>query len=140
MICSFFGHTDAPENIKNALKNHIVQMIEKNIFSFYTGNNGKFDFMVQSVLEDLSLQYPQITYSIVLSHIGERAISGNQNRTVFPDGLELVPPRFAISKRNEWLIQHSDIVLTYLKYHSSNCAKWVEKAKRKKLKVINIAE
>ncbi|MBQ3483239.1 MAG: hypothetical protein IJA78_03590 [Clostridia bacterium] len=141
MICTFFGHKDTPiYEIRSALKAVISELIDKTgVLTFYVGNNGNFDFAVQSILKELASEKENIKYSIVLSFIGEHALSGDQDVTVFPEGLEKTPPRFAISKRNEWLIQNSDLVIAYTKYSFSNSCKWVEKAKKRGLTVINLA-
>ncbi|MEE1280074.1 MAG: hypothetical protein UHH95_04500 [Oscillospiraceae bacterium] len=36
--------------------------------------------------------------------------------TIYPDGLEGVPPNYAISRRNMWMIDNADYVVTYVKY------------------------
>lgn len=41
------------------------------------------------------------------------------------------PPKFAISKRNRWMIEHSDIVVTYVKYHFGGAAQWKVLAEKK---------
>ena len=53
MICTFFGHRDASEKVVFALKEVIESLIKKGIKSFYVGNNGNYDLLVQSVLSDI---------------------------------------------------------------------------------------
>jgi len=50
--------------------------------------------------------------------------------TEYPEGLECVPPRFAISYRNRWLIQQSDMVITYITRDWGGAAQFVRKAIR----------
>jgi len=139
MICTFFGHRDAPDSISSALKEKIIEMITTiGIKDFYVGNNGNFDFLVQKLLKEISRSYPCISFSIVLSRPYEQAISGIQDKTIFPEGLEFSIPRFAISKRNEWLITHSTHLIAYLTNNCTNCFKWVNKAKSKGLDVVKL--
>ena len=141
MTCIFFGHADAPDSIKHNLKKTIIQLINaEGIKAFYVGNNGNFDYYVQGALKEIAQTQKDICYHIVLSHINEKAINACQDITIFPEGLEKTLPRFAISKRNEWLIKNADIVVAYVKYKVSHCYNWAQKAAKKGLKVINIAD
>lgn len=140
MVCTFFGHKDTPNHIKTDLQEAILNLIEhEGIKTFYVGNNGNFDFLTQNVLMEITKIRTDITYYIVLSFIDELALSGNQDRTIFPEELARSLPQFAIYKRNDWLIKNSEYVITYVKYSFSNCQKWKEKASKKGLKIINLA-
>ncbi len=140
MICTFFGHRDTSERIKDELKNTVSALIDNGVKKFYVGNNGNFDLIVQDVLFELQKTQENIDYKIVLSYIDEKALCGDQEATIFPEGLEGVPRRYAVSKRNEWLIKSSNYVIAYCTNSFSNCHKWIEKAKKKGLSVINLAE
>ena len=141
MICTFFGHRDAPETIKNSLKSAIIRLIdEQGVRRFYVGNNGNFDFLAQRVLEEISKEENSLEFAIVLSSPCEKAVWGMQEQTLFPEGLEFSLPRFAISKRNDWLIKNSDFVIAYVKHSHSNAYRWVKKAERRGLKVISISD
>ena len=139
MVCTFFGHRDAPDFLKESIEREIIQLVKnESVEVFYVGNNGNYDFLVQRILSKLSQSMGGFEYYIVLSSLSERALSGNQENTIFPEGLERVPPRFTIAKRNEWLIKNSHFALVYLKHGFSNSAKWIDKAEKKGLKIINI--
>ena len=135
MNCTFFGHRDAPNHIKSALKDAILKCINAGVTQFYVGNNGNFDFLAQCLLRQMSKEH-SIKYSIALSYINEKAIAGDQEATIFPEGLELVPPRFAISKRNDWLLSCCSVVIAYSSHKPSNSQKWIEKAQKRGLNVI----
>lgn len=139
MICTFFGHRDTSEAIKPKLKTTIKNLIDSGVKNFYVGNNGSFDLMTQCILFELKAQI-DIDYRIVLSYINEKAISGNQDATIYPEGFEHFPRRFAISKRNDWLIAHSTHLIAHSANALSNSHKWIEKAERKGLTVINLAD
>ena len=115
MVCTFFGHKDTPKEIELTLRSTLIDLIEnKNVTTFYVGNNGNFDTMVRRQLEYLSQTYP-ITYSIVLAYLPtEKNKYDNLTNTIYPEGIETVPKRFAISYRNKWMIRQSDVVVTYV--------------------------
>ena len=140
MVCTFFGHKDAPSSIKMRLEEIIEALINEGVKNYYVGNNGNFDFYVQGVLENIVKKHNDIRFSVVLSTINETAIRTKQKYTVFPEGLENALPKFAISKRNDWMINNSQIVITYVRHNFSNSHKWLEKAKKKGLRVINLGD
>ena len=136
----FFGHRDVTHDIRSKLQFIIEQLItEKQINSFYVGHQGQFDSMVYSVLKNLKKSYPQICYSVVLAYMPDEHIYELYGEdTIYPEGLETVPKRFAISKRNDWLIAHSCVVVCYVYRTWGGAVKYREKAIRKGLKVIDL--
>jgi hypothetical protein len=131
MVCTFFGHRDTPKEIEPTLRTTLVDLIEnKNVNVFYVGNNGNFDTMVRRQLEDLSLTYP-ITYNVVLAYLPtEKSEYDDFTNTIYPEGLETAPKRFAISWRNKWMIQQSDIVVTYVTHNFGGAAQFKEMTER----------
>lgn len=115
MAVTFFGHKDTPKEIEPTLRSTLIDLIEnKNINVFYVGNNGNFDTMVRRQLEDLSQTYP-ITYSVVLAYLPtKKSEYDDYANTILPEGIETVHKRFAISYRNKWMVEQSDIVITYV--------------------------
>lgn len=77
MTCTFFGHRDAPPGIERVLRRVVVSLIEtRQADTFYVGNQGKFDRMVARVLSGLQLEYPHITYAVVLAYLpGEQELA-----------------------------------------------------------------
>ena len=113
MTCTFFGHRDTPKETEPALRLTLIDLIEnKNATVFYVGNHGNFDAMVRRQLEDLSKTYP-IKYYVVLSYMPSKNNETDEH-TILPEGIETVPRRFAINYRNKWMLNKSDIVVTYV--------------------------
>ena len=140
MVCTFFGHKDTPKEIEPTLRSTLIDLIEnKNVNVFYVGNNGSFDTMVRRQLEDLSQSYT-ITYHVVLAYLPtEKNKYDNLTNTIYPEGLETDPKRFAISQRNKWMIQQSDVVVTYVTHNFGGAAQFKEMAERQGKVVINLA-
>ena len=115
MTVTFFGHKDTPKNIEPTLRTTLIDLIEnKNVTVFYVGNNGNFDTMVRRQLEELSHTY-SITYNVVLAYLPtKKSEYDNFTNTLLPEGIETAPKRFAISYRNKWMVEQSDIVVTYV--------------------------
>mgnify|MGYP003426247351 FL=1 len=110
---TFFGHRDTPKEIEPALRLTLINLIEnKNATVFYVGNHGNFDAMVRRQLEDLSKIYP-IKYYVVLAYMPGKNAEPDEH-SILPEGIETVPRRFAINYRNKWMLNKSDIVITYV--------------------------
>ena len=141
MICSFFGHKDSPESVKPALELAVRQTIERYPdIIFYVGHNGSFDRMVLSALRKLSEDFPLMSYAVILAYLPtdkDKFYSGLP--TIYPEGIESVPKRYAISYRNDWIVKQSDIVICYIAHSFGGAAKFVEKARKKGEMIYNLA-
>lgn len=142
-VCTFFGHRDCPASIKPKLRAVVEELIVRyGVDWFYMGRQGAFDAMARSVLRELAKVYPHISYAVVLERLPgprDKAIWDSSD-TIFPEGLETVPPRFAISKRNDWMLKQSDFVVTYITHNWGGAAQYAEKAQRQGKRVLNLAE
>jgi len=138
--CCLFGHREVMHNIRPRLTAIIEKLItEEGVTEFYVGNQGQFDSMVYSVLKELKAKYPQIRYSVILAYMPDEHIKEIYGEnTLFPDGLESVPKKFAISKRNDWMIQQSGIAVCYVYKITGGAAKFREKAGKKGLQIIDV--
>ena len=141
MTVTFFGHKDTPKEIEPTLRSTLINLIEnKNVTVFYVGNNGNFDTMVRRQLEALSQAYP-ITYSVVLAYLPtKKSEYDDYANTILPEGIETVPKRFAISWRNKWMIQQSDIVVTYVTHSFGGAAQFKALAQRQGKTVVELSE
>lgn len=138
MTCTFFGHSDAPDSIKSTLKETITALIEKrSVDCFYVGNNGNFDRMALSVLKELSGTM-QFEYYIVYAYLPKQG--EDFAHSIFPEGMENVPKRFAIDHRNKWLVEHSDIVITFVQRSYGGAAKFKKLAENKGREIINTVQ
>ena len=141
MTVTFFGHKDTPKNTEPTLRTTLVDLIENHGADvFYVGNNGSFDTMVRRQLEALSQVYP-ITYSVVLAYLPtKKSEYDDYARTLLPEGIETVPKRFAISYRNKWMIQQSDVVVTYVIHGFGGAAQFKALSEKQGKTVIELSE
>ena len=138
MTCTFFGHRYSPASVKPLLRQVIMELIEqRGVTQFYVGNQGSFDAMAHSILAELAQTYP-IRYDVVLAYLPkENDPSLDGSHTILPDGFETVPPKFAIDHRNRWMLERSDIVVTYVR-SPGGAAKFKALAERKGKQVVEI--
>ncbi len=143
MTCSFFGHRYIDEAIAAPLKNALTNLIANNVDTFLVGHQGDFDRLVLRTLRQLKKEFPQIRYRVVLAYLPAAqaaCCAYTEEETVFPEGLETVPPRYAISWRNRWMIRQSDVVVTYITHSQDSAAQFAKLAKRMNKQVINIPD
>ena len=65
--------------------------------------------------------------------------SGLYDDSIFPP-IEKTPLKFAISKRNEWMIKNSDLIIAYVNHTYGGAYKSLSTAIRMKKKILNINE
>ena len=138
MICTFFGHHDCPNSIKENLRDEILNLINSGVKKFYVGNQGNFDSMARKVLKEFSATY-DIQYSVVLAYMPKENEEGIEN-SLLPEGIEKSPPRFAISWRNKWMIEQSNYVITYVTHSFGGAAQFKELAEKKGKTVVNLGD
>ena len=138
--CTFFGHRDCPDGLKHSLRSVIIDLITNcGVDMFYVGHQGGFDRLVRSVLREITQEYPQVRYAVVLAYMpSEHPVLGDTSDTMLPEGIELVHPRYAISWRNNWMLQKSDFVVAYVAHSWGGAAQYVRKAVRSGKTVINL--
>lgn len=137
--CTFFGHRDCPETIRPKLRATLKNLItEHNIDMFYVGNQGRFDALVRSVLRELQEEYPHICYAVVLAYMPQQGQESDSD-TMLPEGIESVYPRYAITWRNNWMLQHSDYVVAYVIHSWGGAAQFVSKARSLRKRIIEIS-
>lgn len=89
-------------------------------------------------------RYPHISYAVVFAYMPNTSPDEysyiKSNETIYPDGLEKVPRRFAINWRNDWMLKQSDIVVCYVRNHLGGAGRMEEKATKQKKRVINLAK
>lgn len=144
--CTFFGHRQCPVSVRPALKRCLEDLIvHYDVTMFYVGNQGAFDSIVRSVLRELAEQYANITYAVVLAYLpperkDDLARFEDYSDTMYPEGIETVPKRFAIDWRNRWLLKQADYVVTYITHSWGGAAQYAELAAKKRKIVINLTE
>ena len=138
--CTFFGHRDCPDTIKSKLKEVLLDLIiNYEVDMFYVGHQGQFDAIVRGVLQNLSKDFPQIRYAVVLAYVpSKKSEQYIFSDTMLPEGIECIHPHYAISWRNNWMLKQSDYVVTYITHSWGGAYQYAEKARRQKKIVINL--
>ena len=117
--CCGFGHREVFENISKTISSAVRTAAEQGCKIFYTGAMGRFDEMFSSEVRFLKKAYPNIKLICVMPYMtNEINTQGDYLYTLY-DGIlvstELADVHYkaAITKRNQWIIQRSELVIVY---------------------------
>ena len=136
---TFCGHSNLSYEEEKALFPLICTEAEKLIKNgadtFLCGGYGSFDRLCATAVKELKGKYPHTTSILVIPYINRTYDENLYDFSEYPP-LEKVPPRFAISKRNEYMVQKSDAVIAYVKYSFGGASTTLSYAKRKKKEII----
>lgn len=136
MVVTFCGHRrlQDKDKVKAWLESTLAELIKQGADTFYLGGYGDFDNLSADVLRNLKRTNPNIRLAFIVPYLGRTG--EGYDETIYPE-LENVPPRFAISKRNEWMVQKSDIVVTYITHTYGGAFQTFNFANRKRKKIIS---
>ncbi len=87
------------------------------------------------------MDYSRINYAIVLAYMpGKKTEYDDYADTMPPEGIESVYPNYAISWRNNWMLEQSDYVVTYITHAWGGAYQFIRKAKSMQKTVVSINE
>lgn len=138
MIITFCGHRELYDEkeakvwLERVTENLIVNGAEK----FYLGGYGAFDRLAASVLAEQKKRYPQIELVLILPYLNRRKDISPCDSSLYPS-LESVPKKLAIVRRNRWMVDQADVVVSYVLHSWGGAATTLEYAKQKKKRIIS---
>jgi len=140
-VCAFFGHRDAYTASDSLIESNVRQLIDRGVSSFWCGGYGKFDAKCAHVVHGLKRDYPEMELVFILPYLtGSRFYEPDfYDAVLFPEGLEAVPPRFAIARRNQWMVKNSDIIIAWVDHTWGGAYNTCRIAVKQGKEVINLA-
>ena len=113
MIVTFCGHSKLYRtgDFSKWLDIILPSLIEGGAATFYLGGYGDFDSLAAAAVRRQKAVYPHITAILVLAYLNREIDISRYDSTTYPP-LENVPPRYAIVRRNEWMVRESDVVIS----------------------------
>ncbi len=133
----FCGHKEIsePDKLQRWLVETVEALIQRGADTFYLGGYGAFDRLAANVVWSKKRLYPSVQSILVLPYL-DRAVDATDYDSMIYPPLENVPRRYAISKRNEWMVDHSDVVVAYVIHEWGGAATTLRYAKRKHKEII----
>ena len=141
MTVTFCGHSTVypMEPVEAWLRETVGALILRGADKFNLGGYGAFDQMAASVVWAQKTQHPYIASVLVLPYLDRKVISEHYDYTTYPP-LENVPKRFAIFRRNRWMVDNSDVLVAYVTHEWGGAATTLKYAERKKKEIIRYTE
>lgn len=146
-ICTFAVHREIYSNntLKDKLKKEIINLIEHyGVNTFYSGGKGGFDWLCAECVKELKKNYPFIKSYLILAYMPGKKNQFDEDfykrfdGTLYPE-IENTPPKFAIVKRNEWMIDKSDFLIAYVEHNWGGAYKTLSYAeKQSNIKICHI--
>lgn len=139
MRAVFIGHSNCQLSVE-AVKGEIRKMIENGVDKFYNGGMGAFDAICARAVHELKGEFPQTESLLVIPYLSfkcsfERLFDGS----LYPEGLEKFYYKAAIIKRNEFMVDNSDVALCYV-YTIGGAAKTYARAVNKGLGLYHLCQ
>ena len=117
--CCGFGHKDVFQNINESLENAVLLAVKSGCEIFYTGAMGDFDNLFSCAVRKAKKIHPNIKLICVKPYMTQDINNNGDFLFSLYDDI-IIPPEItgihyksAITKRNRWIIAHSDIIISY---------------------------
>jgi len=144
MIITFFGHSNFTENlaVKEEIFNLLKERINGEMVTLYIGGYGNFDnFALKICKEYKSTNNAKILF--VTPYLGDwlnkrkEYFETEYDEILYPD-IENSPLKYAIIKRNEWMVKRSDLIIAWVNVRFGGAYNALLYAKRKNKEYINL--
>ncbi|HCU56127.1 MAG TPA: hypothetical protein DIC18_02195 [Clostridiales bacterium] len=148
MIITFCGHAEiynGQEELHGKVLSAIMEHATGEEVVFYLGGYGDFDWIALRCCKEYKQTHPDAKLIFVSPYLDEVYFKRRERYIKECDGIEVAevestPKRFAILKRNEWMVKHSDFLIAYVKYSWGGAAKMLKYAVSHKKPLVNIAK
>ena len=146
-ICTFFGHRIAPSYLYTHIKQHAeLLIVNSEVDCFWVGGCGDFDRLASQAIRDLKIKYPNVSLYLILAYLPMQNASKISylkrlyDDLIYPEGLEFVPRRFAIVKRNYWMAENCDYAICYVSDFHGGAFKSMNYARHHHKNIINLTQ
>lgn len=143
---SFIGHRqiDRFRFVEKQLDRIISDLLNrKEYVEFYVGRNGDFDMMVASAVKRGQKAYGAANSSLILvlpySVADMEMLEQFYDEIWLPEELYKVHYKSVITKRNEWFVKNSDLLVAYVEKDSGGAAYCLKQAQKEGVLIKNIA-
>ncbi|MBR5022688.1 MAG: DUF1273 family protein [Oscillospiraceae bacterium] len=121
-ICTCFGHRETYKDFSRVLSELLEDLIlNQGVVEFWTGGMGNFDGSFSAAVRGLKRKYPDIKLILIKPYFSNELNTNKEyyeytyDDVVIPDILAGVHPKSAITKRNRWMVENSDFIVTYVR-------------------------
>lgn len=148
LCCMFAGHREVlHKDVEESVERELHELMEQDSeFCFYVGRDGEFDALCAQAVRRLKQQYPekQIRLILVEPYMKQSIntegewLRSRYDDIIIPEPLLGIHYKAAIQRRNQWMIDHSQILITYVRKDHGGAFTSLIYAQRRGLNVIRI--
>ena len=142
MIVTFCGHSTYIK--RSSDEDTLLAFLENRIgdtpVEFFLGGYGGFDHFAYGCAKRFQQKHPNAKLVFVTPYLQIKKAEqelGKYDLIVYPE-LERVPPRYAISRRNKWMVERADVVIAYITHRHGGAYTTYCHAKRKKKEIFDL--
>lgn len=148
-VCVFAGHREVYQSgIDTKIEEAISRLLQTDDFVFLTGGMGEFDKMCSSAVRKAKRNNPKLNISLtlVMPYMSNRLNKEKElyeylyDEIIIPDGMENVHYKAAIKKRNRWMADRADYIISYVYRDYGGAFETVKYALKQGKTVINLAQ
>lgn len=143
--CCGFGHREFRTDVKNELKTVIEKLIsEENVTVFLTGGMGDFDAQFSAAVRSCKVKNRDIMLVLVRPYfsnelnIHKQYYEYSYDDIIIPTELAGCYYKAAITKRNFWMIEQSQFVLSGVCHDFGGAYEAIKYARKNKKQIIEI--
>ena len=142
MTITFCGHSTF--NKTDEYEHELLEILENTVgdapAEFFLGGYGNFDSFAYSCCKKYKGKHPKASLVFVTPYLRiDPTYAALYDSVVYPD-IEDKPLKFAITYRNKYMVEKSDIVIAFIDHEWGGAYKTYVYAKRKGKRVINLAK
>jgi len=131
MKITFCGHREVHDRevVMKWLMTVCSELIADGAKQFFLGGYGAFDMLCADVLRQLKKEHSYIQLCLILPYPDTKKNTTGYDELIYPP-LESVPRRYAINRRNEWMVKSADVVVAYVMRDWGGAATMLLRAQR----------
>lgn len=145
MIITFCGHSNfrAEQGDQIRLLKLLEEISKGQQIDFYLGGYGNFDCFAKDCAKKFKEKHPDARVIFITPYLNKWLddrrdyFEKDYDEIIYPE-IEGVPLKFAISKRNEWMVKQADYVIGYVCTHCGGAYKTLLYAHKHKKPYTNI--
>lgn len=148
MVVTFCGHRDfcATQELENALLGFLEQSVGEGDAQLLFGGYGAFDAFALSCAQTYKKSHPWIRLVFVTPYMTESyqknhlsSLQAVYDEICYP-GIENRPLKYAISYRNYYMVDCSDVMIAYVSHSWGGAYQMYSYAQKKNMVCYNLAE
>lgn len=146
MIITFCGHGDFIKTEK--IENTLIELLKffakgRETIDCYCGGYGRFNGFAAECVRKAKKDFENIRNCLIIPYISLsfqekiKYLNDYYDEIIYPP-LKNIPAKYAIIKRNEWMVDKADLLIAYVKHSWGGAAKTLEYAKRKNTTIFQL--